>query len=65
MTLDWALQMSIERREEISNELSRLVAQQTEYFKKDSPTPTEIRDFKQAGDRIRKLFAELQKREVA
>ena len=43
-----------DRHDEISTELSRLLAQQTEFFKKDHPTRAEIQEFKQAGERIRK-----------
>lgn len=53
------------RRDEISNELSRLLVQQTEFFKKSNPTHAEIQDFKLAGDRIRKLFTELEKAKAA
>ena len=54
-----------DRHEEISTELSRLLAQQTEFFKKDHPTRAEVQEFKQAGERIRKLFAELEKAKAA
>ena len=44
---------------EISIELSRLVERKTKFFEKCDPTPSELQEFEWAGDRIRKLFAEL------
>ena len=46
-------------RVEISIELSRLIARQTEFIQKSDPTPSELQEFEWAGERIRKLFAEL------
>ena len=46
-------------RAQISIELSRLIARQTEFFQKSDPTPSELQEFEWAGERIRKLFAEL------
>jgi hypothetical protein len=46
---------------QISIELSRLIARQTEFFEKSDPTPSEIKEFEWAGERIRKLFAELER----
>jgi hypothetical protein len=43
---------------QISVELSRLIARQTEFFQKSDPTPSELQEFEWAGERIRKLFAE-------
>jgi hypothetical protein len=57
--------MTSDRHAEISTELSRLLAQQTEFFKKEAPTSAEIQEFKLAGERIRKLFAELAKAKAA
>jgi hypothetical protein len=51
--------MTTERRSEISNELSKLLVEQTEFFKNGHPTHGEIQEFKRVGERIRKLFAEL------
>jgi hypothetical protein len=45
---------------QISIELSRLIARQTEFFQKSDPTSSEIQEFEWAGERIRKLFAELE-----
>jgi len=44
---------------EISIELSRLIDRQTEFFEKSDPTTSELQEFEWAGERIRKLFAEL------
>ena len=44
---------------EISTELSRLIAVQTEFYQKANPTPAELQEFEQAGRRIRELFAQL------
>jgi hypothetical protein len=46
---------------EISIELSRLIERQTKFFEKSDPTSSELQEFEWAGDRIRKLFAELAK----
>jgi hypothetical protein len=45
---------------QISIELSRLIARQTEFFQKSDSTPSEIQEFEWAGECIRKLFAELE-----
>ena len=47
-------------RSEISIELSGLIARQTEFFQKGNPTPAEVQEFERAGERIRKLFADLE-----
>ena len=47
-------------RAEISTELSRLIARQAEFFQKSDPTPSELQEFEWAGERIRKLFADLE-----
>ena len=44
---------------QISDELSRLIALQTEFYKKSNPTPEEVQEFELSGKRIRILFAEL------
>jgi hypothetical protein len=47
----------------ISFELSLLLADRSEYFEKTAlsePTPEELQLFKDNGDRIRELFAELE-----
>ena len=45
---------------QISVELSRLIERQTKFFEKSDPTPSELQEFEWAGERIRKLFAELE-----
>jgi hypothetical protein len=50
---------------EISIELSRLIARQTEFFQKTDPSPSDLQEFEWAGERIRKLFAELEQRNKA
>jgi hypothetical protein len=52
-------------REEISIELSRLIARRAEFFQKSDPTSAEIEEFEWAGERIRKLFAELAQKKAA
>jgi hypothetical protein len=44
---------------QISAELSRLIALQTEFFQRGNPTPSEIQEFEWAGRRIRELLAQL------
>ena len=44
---------------EISAELTRLIAFQTEYFQKGDPTRDDIREFEQALRRTRELFVQL------
>jgi hypothetical protein len=46
-------------RQQIDAELSRLIAVQTEFFRKSNPTLAEIAEFKQAGERVRELFVQL------
>jgi hypothetical protein len=46
-------------REQISDELSRLIALQAEFYKKIDPTPEQVQEFELSGRRIRRLFAEL------
>jgi DNA-binding transcriptional regulator PaaX len=50
---------------EISIELSRLIERQTRFFQKSDPTPSDLQEFEWAGERIRKLFAELAQRDKA
>ena len=52
-------------RAQISVELSQLIAQQTELLTKSTLTPAELRQFESAGERIRKLFAELAAKKAA
>ena len=54
--------MNGERRKQISDELSRLFSEQTEFFKKGtlrSHTPDELFKYEKTRERVRELFAEL------
>jgi hypothetical protein len=53
------------RREEISNELTRLLAEQTEFLRKTQATPAEREQFQVSLDRVRDLFAELARLKAA
>ena len=46
-------------RTQISDEVSRLIALQTEFYKKSDPTPDQVQEFEWAGKRIRILFVQL------
>ena len=47
------------KREEISNELARLLANQSEFFtKRTEHTFSELQEFEQSRERVRQLFAE-------
>ena len=55
--------MNAERRKQISDELSRLLAEQTEFFKKGtlgSHTSDELFKYEKSRTRVRELFAELE-----
>jgi hypothetical protein len=45
---------------EISAELARLLAEQTNFLKKIRPTCTELQEYEESRDRVRELFAELE-----
>jgi len=54
--------MDEKRRQQIGEQLSRLLAEQTEFFKKGtlgSHTPDELFKYEESRERIRELFAEL------
>jgi hypothetical protein len=53
------------QREEISNELSRLLLAQTNYLGKMKTTPTEREEYQKSLDRVRELFAELARSKAA
>ena len=55
----WRVKNMNNDKTEIGIELGRLIERQTKFFEKSDPTPSELQDFEWAGDRIRKLFAEL------
>jgi hypothetical protein len=50
---------------QISDELSRLITLQTEFYKKSDPTPEQVQEFELSGKRIRELFAELAQNRAA
>ena len=50
---------------EISIDLSRLIERQTKFFEKSDPTSSDLQEFEWAGERIRRLFAELALRDKA
>ena len=52
--------MNVPDKMQISAELSRLIERQMKFFEKSDPTPSELQEFEWAGERIRKLFAELE-----
>lgn len=52
--------MNVSDKMQISAELSRLIERQTKFFEKSDPTPSELQEFEWAGERIRRLFAELE-----
>ena len=54
--------MDEKRRKQIGEELSRLLAEQTEFFKKGtlrSHSPDELFKYERSRERVRELFAEL------
>ncbi len=58
--------MSVRNRSfEISVELSRLLAEQTNFLKKMQPTSTEREEYQRSRDRVRELFAELDQLKAA
>jgi len=52
-------------RQQIDTELSRLIAQRTEFFQKSNPTPAEIQEFEHSGTRFRELFIQLAQHQAA
>jgi len=50
---------------EISDELARLLAEQTDFFKNVSHTAEDISEYKRSRDRVRELFAQLASKKVA
>jgi hypothetical protein len=53
------------KREEISNELTKLLVEQTNSLGKMKTTPTEREEFQRSLDRVRELFAELAQSKAA
>jgi hypothetical protein len=46
---------------EISAELGRVLAWQTDFLKKSKPTAAELEEFAKSRDRVRELFSELER----
>jgi len=55
----------ISDRTQISDELSRLIALRTAFYKKSDPTPEQVQEFEWAARCIRILFAELAQHRAA
>jgi hypothetical protein len=49
----------------LDDELARLLAEQTDFFKNVSHTPEEISEYKRSRDRVRQLFAQLASKKAA
>jgi hypothetical protein len=56
--MEWGFQS--DRRFKITAELTRLLAEQTEFFKTTSRTPEKLRAYAKSRERVRELFAELE-----
>jgi hypothetical protein len=56
--MEWDIQN--ERSFKISAELGRLLAEQTDFFKKTEHTSGELREYRRSRERVRELFAELE-----
>jgi hypothetical protein len=50
---------------EINDELAKLLAEQTDFFKNVSHTAEDISEYKRSRDRVRELFAQLASKKVA
>ena len=60
----WDILRHEERVSEISRELGRHLTQQTEFFRKGARvgrTTEELREYEESRDRVRELFAELER----
>lgn len=58
----WDLPGHEKRMSEISRELGRLLTEQTEFFRKGPRhTAEELRDYEASRERVRELFAELER----
>jgi len=57
--MEWDIRNN--RSFKISAELGRLLAEQTDLFKKTEHTPDELRAYKRSRERVRELFAELER----
>ena len=56
--MEWDIQN--ERSFKISAELGRLLAEQTDFFKKTEHTSDELREYRRSRERVRELFTELE-----
>ena len=58
----WDIPRQEERMSEIRRQLARLLTEQTELFRKGPrPTAEELRDYEASRERVRELFAELER----
>ena len=57
----WDIPRHDERKSEISRELARLLNEQAEFFRKPRHTAEELRDYEASRERVRELFAELER----
>lgn len=58
----WSIPKYEERMSEISRELGWLLTEQTEFFRKGPRhTAEELRDYEASRERVRELFAELER----
>lgn len=57
----WDIPGHEERVSEISRELGQLLTEQTEFFRKGRHTAEELRDYEASRERVRELFAELER----
>jgi hypothetical protein len=56
----WDIPRHEERMAEIRRELGERLTQQTEFFRKTTHTPDELREYEESRQRIRELFNELE-----
>ena len=62
MMSKWDIPRYEERMSEIRRELARLLTEQTEFFRKGPRhTAEELRDYEASRERVRELFAELER----
>jgi hypothetical protein len=62
--MKWDIPRHEERKREISQELAQLLAEQTEFFRKGARvghTAEDLREYEVSRERVRKLFAELER----
>jgi len=56
--MEWDIRNN--RSFKISAELGRLLAEQTDFFKKTEHTSDELREYRRSRERVRELFTELE-----